>query len=292
MRYPTNFEFNGMNAGCLGYGIVSFDGAKNGEQDYGDKITYNTSKAAQSPQIRIHGSHTEEPMTFQFQIARLNSRSWIPEPIRPSEQAFLKRWLERSDGYKYLRFLDGPAAGIYYYCTIQLKWHMIHSVVYGATLYVTCDSDHAYSDIQSFSIENFQTGDSVRLLNDSDTNGVLPLMEIEIVALEKGTLHLTNRMDELYYYNTMGMEIPRCDKNECITVNGLMNTIATNNSSHTSTLMEDYNFNPLHLINLDDSVMSQHSQDTWLDQRVNVIKNLGVPCNLNIAYRTIRTGVI
>lgn len=292
MRYPTNFEFHGMNARCLGYGIVCFDGVKNGEQDYSDSISYNISKAAQNPQHQIHGSYTEEPRKFSFQIAKLNDQTQIPEPILPSEQAFLKRWLERPDGYKYLRFLDSESADIYYYCTIQLKWQMIHSVVYGATVYVTCDSAHAYSGIQSFSIENFQTGDCVRVLNDSDTSGLLPLAKIELVALEKGDLHLTNHMDDLYYYNTSGMVIHDCDQNERITVNGLMNTIATDDSDHAATLMKDYNFNPLHLINLDDSVMSQHSPDAFVEQRINIIKNLGIPCNLSIAYRTIRTGVI
>ena len=46
MAYPTNFEFNGVNLNSIGYTIVSFDGVTTGEQDYGDALSYNISKAA------------------------------------------------------------------------------------------------------------------------------------------------------------------------------------------------------------------------------------------------------
>ena len=105
-------------------------------------------------------------------------------------------------------------------------------------------------------------------------------------------LYLTNNMDSLYYYNSAGMLIENCVQNENITINGLMNEIATNDVSHSSTLMDDYNWNPLHLINLDDSVGNYHNDNLFTDNRINIIQNQGVACNLSFAYRTIRSGVI
>ena len=66
MAYPTNFEFNGVNLNSIGYTIVSFDGATNGEQDYEDALSYNISKAANNPQTQIHGFHTESTKKFDF----------------------------------------------------------------------------------------------------------------------------------------------------------------------------------------------------------------------------------
>ena len=293
MAYPTNFEFNGVNLNSIGYTIVSFDGATTGEQDYEDALSYNISKAANNPQTQIHGFHTESTKKFDFEIGKINcSKNNKIEEIVPREQAFLKRWLERADGYKYFRFLDGENDDIYYYCTIQIKWYKIASTIYGAHLYITCDSTNAYSDIQSFEIQNFQNGDTIQIFNNSDVIGSLELTEIEIEPLEDGRIYLTNNMDSLYYYNSAGMLIENCVKNENITINGLMNEIATNDFYHSSTLMDDYNWNPLHLINLDDSAGNYHNDNLFTDNRINIIQNQGVACNLSFAYRTIRSGVI
>lgn len=296
-----NFEFNGINANSMGYFIVSFDGAKDSEQDYGDITVYNTSKSANNPQIQIHGSHTEEPKKFHFQIAKLNcARNGRPEPILPREQAFLKRWLERKDGYKYLRFLEDECGDIYYYCTIDIKWQMINSVIYGANIYVTCDSANAYSDIKSYEIQNFQTEDTFEIFNDSDEIGQIEMIQIEITALADDTIHLSNHMDDLYSCDTSDdasddasdMVIKDCKAEETLIINGLMNQIFTDNVEHSSTLMNDYNFNPLHLINLDDSVYDSQDIRTTSEKRTNIITNKGAPCHLSFTYRTIRSGVI
>lgn len=288
-----NFEFNGINANSMGYFIVSFDGAKDGEQDYGDIIVYNTSKSANNPQIQIHGSHVDEPKKFHFQIAKLNrARNDRPEPILPREQAFIKRWLERKDGYKYLRFLENGYDDIYYYCTIDVKWQMINSMIYGANIYVTCDSANAYSNIKSYEIQNFQTGNSFEILNDSDEIGKIEMTQIEITALSKGKIHLSNHMDNLYSYDTSGMIIDNCMPGETLIINGLMNELFTDNEEHSSTIMNDYNFNPLHLINLDNSIYDSQNIQTTAENRTNIITNKGVACHLSFTYRTIRSGVI
>ena len=89
MAYPTNFEFNGVNLNSIGYTIVSFDGATNGEQDYEDALSYNTSKAANNPQTQIHGSKTESTKKFDFEIGKINcANNNEIEEITPREQAF------------------------------------------------------------------------------------------------------------------------------------------------------------------------------------------------------------
>lgn len=293
MIHASNFEFNGICANDVGYTIVSFDGITTGEQDYEDIIVYNTSKASNNPQTVIHGSHTETPKTFSFQI--MKNRCSSPTPILPAEQAFLKRWLEKKDGYRYLRFPETEYDDIYYYCTINIKWYKIGSEIYGATLYVTCDSANAYSDIQSFEVKNFETGDTVQIYNDSDEIGQIEMIQIEVVAKSDGKIHITNNLDLLYSYDHSGMSIKNCKNNETITVNGITKQIQSVRSDPPHYhLADDYNFNPLHLIHFGDpeSNLYAPAAEGCVDGRVNIIKNEGIPCDLSFAYRTIRTGVI
>ncbi len=308
MIHASNFEFNGICANDIGYTIVNFDGISTGEQDYEDIIVYNTSKASNNPQTVIHGSHTETPKTFSFQI--MKNRYSSPTPILPAEQAFLKRWLEKKDGYHYLHFPEKGYDDIYYYCTINVKWYKIGSEIYGATLYVTCDSANAYSGIQSFEIKNFSNGATFQIYNDSDDVGQIEMLQIEIVTKGDGNIYITNNMDLLYSYredilsmeneddlsmkNKYGMSIKNCKHNETIIINGITKQIKSVRpmSSHTY-LFDDYNYNPLHLINMDSSVTdADGNRDYFADRRINVIKNEGIPCDLSFAYRTIRTGVI
>lgn len=284
----SHFEFNGLSSKDTGIRIVSIDNVQTGEYESNNKIEYNTTKPSVSSRWNIHGFHYEMPISFSFQITKCNMGEFSPD-----EQAYYKRWLERTDGYKYLRFLTEGYEHIYYYCTLQLQWYGIASRCIGATVQVTCDSPWAYSDIQTYEA-TLQSDSSFTIYNDADNIGQTDIDLIEIQVLEDGDVDISNDLYANYLPKGMGMEnhmkISSCKSGEVIVINGFTRQI-TSSEEHGS-LADDYSYSPICLINYDEQKYVEVGNYYQEQKRKNTFQNHGVPCNINIAYRTSRMVVI
>ena len=284
----THFEFNGMSSKDMGIRIVSIDNSPSGEYESNNKIKHNTSKPSASNRWNMHGSHYESPISFSFQFTKCNMGEFSP-----GEQAFYKRWLERVDGYKYLRFMTNEYEHIYFYCMLQIQWYGIAGQCIGATVQVTCDSPWAYSDIQTYEA-TVQNGSSFSIYNNADNIGQTDLELIEIQILEAGALDISNDLYDIYLPERLKLQghmvIKNCTLGEVIIVNGLTKQI-TSNINH-EYLADDYSYSPICLINFDEK-KSMGFNDYFFEQsRENVFHNNGVACNINVAYRTSRLAVI
>lgn len=292
--YATNFEFNGVQAVDMGLVMGTWNG--DGEDgEIGCKVTFNTSKPINCNEWNIHGSHYEEPLTIEWScmknICDLTDNEDMV--ITPAEQAYFHRWLECPGKYQYLRFFQDDYEDIYYYCTISITWNKVGGKILGFKLTATCNAPHGYSDVQFINKENIGTGDTFTLYSDSDDIGAQVFDSIEIQALGDGAINITNNLDIEYSMHNIAMNIDNCKTNEVILINGKTKQITTDRTDHDD-IANDYNYYPIRLVNYDNLVSPTLDgySGTISQNRTNTYTNHGVPCNINLSYRSIRWAVI
>lgn len=292
--YTTNFEFNGVQAVDMGLVMGTWNG--DGEDgEIGCKVTFNTSKPINCNEWNIHGSHYEEPLTIEWScmknICDLTDNEDMV--ITPAEQAYFHRWLECPGKYQYLRFFQDDYEDIYYYCTISITWNKVGGKILGFKLTATCNAPHGYSEVQFINKENIGTGDTFTLYSDSDDIGAQVFDSIKIQALGDGAVNITNDLDIEYSMHNIAMNIDNCKTNEVILINGKTKQITTDRTDHND-LADDYNYYPIRLVNYDNLVSPTLDgySGTISQNRTNTYTNHGVPCNINLSYRSIRWAVI
>lgn len=292
--YATNFEFNGVQAVDMGLVMGTWNG--DGEDgEIGCKVTFNTSKPINCNEWNIHGSHYEEPLTIEWScmknICDLTDNEDMV--ITPAEQAYFHRWLECPGKYQYLRFFQDDYEDIYYYCTISITWNKVGGKILGFKLTATCNAPHGYSEVQFINKEHIATGDTFTLYSDSDDIGAQVFDSIEIQALGDGAVNITNDLDIEYSMHNIAMNIDNCKTNEVILINGKTKQITTDRTDHDD-LADDYNYYPIRLVNYDNLVSPTLDgySGTISQNRTNTYTNHGVPCNINLSYRSIRWAVI
>lgn len=292
--YATNFEFNGVQAVDMGLVMGTWNG--DGEDgEIGCNVTFNTSKPINCNEWNIHGSHYEEPLTIEWSciknICDLTDNEDMV--ITPAEQAYFHRWLECPGKYQYLRFFQDDYEDIYYYCTISITWNKVGGKILGFKLTATCNAPHGYSEVQFINKENIGTGDTFTLYSDSDDIGAQVFDSIEIQALGDGAVNITNDLDIEYSMHNIAMNIDNCKTNEVILINGKTKQITTDRTDHND-LADDYNYYPIRLVNYDNLVSPTLDgySGTISQNRTNTYTNHGVPCNINLSYRSIRWAVI
>lgn len=89
------------------------------------------------------------------------------------------------------------------------------------------------------------------------------------------------------------MNIDNCKTNEVLLINGKTKQITTDRTDHKD-LADDYNYYPIRLVNYDNLVSPtlEGYSGTISQNRTNTYTNHGVPCNINLSYRSIRWAVI
>lgn len=300
--YAESFEFNGVDCRDVGICMMDFDGFNNdGVASLGDEVSFITTRAARSDRLHFHGYNREQTMTLHFQIGKDPAVASDMEFSR-AELAFLKSWLERRDGYHFLRFFQKDYEDTYFYCQIHVEWIRITGRIVGAELSATCNAPYGYSGIQGMDV-NLQDGDSFIVYNDSDEQGGLEIDQVEI-GLENAadcTLTLTNHLENKYSL-TGGSDgshttiIQHCNGNEHIIIDGLHHSITTSNTQHTNgSICEDFNFCYPRLINISTNlplvnyIPSNDNYHAYDENRINRFTVTGAPCHVTFAYRTIRS---
>lgn len=300
--YAESFEFNGVDCRDVGICMMDFDGFNNdGVASLGDEVSFISTRAAHSDRLHFHGYNREQTMTLHFQIGKDPAVASDMEFSR-AELAFLKSWLERRDGYHFLRFFQKDYEDTYFYCQIHVEWIRVTGRIVGAELSATCNAPYGYSGIQGMDV-NLQNGDSFIVYNDSDEQGGLEIDQVEI-GLENAadcTLTLTNHLENKYSLTggTDGSHttiIQHCNGNEHIIIDGLHHSITTSNTQHTNgSICEDFNFCYPRLINISTNlplvnyIPSNDNYHAYDENRINRFTVTGAPCHVTFAYRTIRS---
>lgn len=285
--YCDLFEFNGIKSDEVGAGycIMNFDGFNNdGVVSAGNEITFSLGKPSSSTKWNFHGNSYQNQLSTSFQIGKIVC-SGSAEDYEFSQQdcAFLLRWLQRSDGFKYLRFLQGGYEGYentFFNCQIKLSWIRICGKIYGAQCDVTCDAPFGYSDQQTFEV-SCNNGTTFTIYDDSDRMGATYFDTVDIIVRENiSTLKIINSMDSIYSPTiTYETKIFNCKNGEHITIAN--NTIqSTMEGYHTrGNINEDFNFRYPRLINTSDIN----------ELRQNNFTVSGGRCDISFSYRTVRS---
>lgn len=299
--YAESFEFNGIDSKDLNLYIMHFDGSNdNGTGSIGDEITFTTTKAANSDRLNFHGYSRDTTLTTTFQIGK-NPCNTDNMAFSREELAFIKAWLERKDGYKFLRFFQKGYEDTYFYCQIHTEWIRILGKIVGVECSVTCNAPYGYSNIQGIDVQ-LNDGDSFVVYNDSDEQGGLEIDQIEI-GLTNGsdaTITLQNELENVYSCGrTCVTQIKHCNTGEHIVIDGLNHSIATseNHKAYHSNgnICEDFNFVYPRLINISTNlpllnyIPTNHNYPTYDENRINKFTITGAACSVTFAYRTIRS---
>lgn len=280
---------------------MGFDSFNNdGVASVGDEISFSTTKASNSDRLNFHGYTREQCLTTTFQIGKNPCDFDDPEFTR-EELAFIKNWLERKDGYHFLRFFQKGYEDTYFYCKIHTEWIRILGKIVGVECSVTCNAPYGYSKTQGLDIA-LNDGDSFVVFNDSDEQGGLEIDQIEI-GITSGTdvtITLENELENIYSYGRKYItQIKHCNENECIIIDGLnhsINTADNYQTRHTNgNISEDFNFNYPRLINISTNlpllnyIPTNNNYPTYDENRINKFTVKGASCHITFAYRTIRS---
>ncbi|MDE6851171.1 MAG: hypothetical protein K2J67_01605 [Lachnospiraceae bacterium] len=308
--YAESFEFNGVDSRDVGICMMDFDGFNNdGVASLGDEVSFITTRAARSDRLNFHGHNREQTMTLNFQIGK-DPATAIDMEFSREELAFLKAWLERRDGYHFLRFFQKGYEDTYFYCQIHVEWVRVTGRIVGAELSVTCNAPYGYSGIQGIDVE-VPDGGSFIVYNDSDEQGGLEIDQVEI-GLKDGsdcTLTLTNHLENIYTLadkpdtvaadTSHATRIYHCNTGEQIVIDGRHHSISTSKSHqsrHTNgSICEDFNFHYPRLINISTNlpllnyIPSNDNYPSYDENRINRFTVTGAHCHVTLAYRTIRS---
>lgn len=235
----TQFEFDGIKSSVHGLYICSFDGARNGVFPLGSEVTVNTIKAPRGTRRIKTGSLYETPLSFTFQVVKLNSHS-EGEEISPRELAGIIRWLVRSDNYHYLRFEQSEWENIFYNCYLKVQKYEIAGQIVGLEIEATCDAPWGYSERKEYHLD-FALKNEYRIYNYSDEDGgILPDL-VTIRCRKDCDLTIKNtfsiRGDETNKKITT-VEIKKCKKDEVIQLDRHRNICS---SMPHKGLMDDFN---------------------------------------------------
>ena len=275
--YCTEFVFDGISSKEYDLIICSFDGNKSGSATAGSNIEYTTFKAPNSNKWVKTGSNYSEQLTFTFQICKCKCNSVINEPLSEREQAFLMRWLVRTD-YKYLRFMQEGYENIYYKCQITAERYMIDGKCYGLTLNVVCDAPFGWSEEKTAKIVS-DGSTTVQLFDDSDEIGIL-YPRVEIKAMDAGDIEITNFLTNTttIIRNCKAGEIIVLDDGQIKSSHWFEESIEYNESDSHPSLHEDFNGEWITIGNT-------------FTNRVNKITVSG-DCEIELSWRVARKAVI
>lgn len=303
-----SFEFNGIKSADLGIYILNFDGfSQEGVLDTGGEIVFNTSKPAMSDRWNFHGYSVENPLTTSFQIGKWECNQSFMRSFTREEYAFLKSWLERKDGYRFLRIFKPGYEDTYFNCQIIIKPIQYNDETLGAELSVKCDARYGYSGIQTYETE-CTNGGSFSIYNDSDDTGALVFDRTEILLTSDATeLKIINNLDTVYSSTPYATIICNCVRGEWIQIANRQILVESTNYTTQSlkhnneTIANDFNYKYPRLIHLADSpinvstiLKASNSPSTSLgynENRINKFTITGGSCKLAFTYRTIRTVI-
>lgn len=274
----AEFEYDGIKSSVYGLYLCSFDGARTGTYSLGSDVTIHTVHPPGKKQLIKSGSTWENPLTFQFQIAKYDNSSGVQE-ITSRELAHIMRWLIRSDNYHYLRFLQTGWDNIFYNCSLKLQKHEIAGKIYGLDIEATCDAPWGWSERKEYIFDTVLAGKrTFTLYNYSDEDGALlpDLVEIQLLSKDECDLIVTNQFtipakEKQFEHKLI---VNHCSPGEILSMDKHKNIVS---SLPHKQLSNDFNHNFLHL----------YSDLSGNENKITV----SADCRIHILWREVRKGV-
>jgi len=145
--FCTDFIFDNERLSDHGFIICSFDGSELSWS--GGDVSFTTIKLPDSDRQVFYKSNQETPLSATFGICKNPCRYPNQEDmyITQEEYSELYRWLQRTDGYHWLQFVQEDFEDIYYNSMINLEPYFISGKTCGFTITITTDSPYGYSKL-------------------------------------------------------------------------------------------------------------------------------------------------
>ncbi len=275
--YAKTFEFNGLLASNLNLYIMNFDGNTDGAIDTGGEVTFNTSKPGSSDMWYMHSSTVENPLTFTFQIGKYDCDNDIEETISREEYAFIMSWLQRRDGYKWLRFIQDGYTDTYFNCQLNVKPIEWGGKKVGLEVTGLCNAPYGFSPEQTYTATLLPSV-AFSLYNDSDKEGELLFDKVVIKPTANCDIEIINDLDSQYCpdkdYSTI---IKNCSSAETITIENRQ--IYSTVDSHD--LGNDFNF-------LYPRLIYMYDYNNLIPYRRNTYTVKSGSFEITLTYRTVR----
>lgn len=261
--FCTDFVFNGERLSDHNLMICSFDGGETNQS--GGEVTFVTIKPPYSDKHTYYTYNYESPISMTFSICKNPCKTTDSDDVffNQDDQSYLKRWLQRTDGYHWLAFDQEGFEDVWFNSKFNLQPHFINGRVAGYDVTVDTDSPYGYSQ---FHRKKFvlSSGSSYDVIDYSDKTGYL-YPKIIITPTSDGMIEIESGCNN--YKKTT--KILNAVANKCITLdkeNNLIDGISNLN-----------NFNFVFPIIAND-----------YDDITSTFTNMGVDCTLNIEFRYIR----
>lgn len=207
--FATDFLFDGQRLSDMGYIIASIDGST--ESVSGGNIEFNSVKPANSDKYKFYSANFNEVLTWTFTIMK-NPCLYNDEElyITQADESQLAKWLIKTDGYRYIQFLQDDYEDVVYQVYNNMTPVQICGRTVGFTITSTSNCGYGFSPeiVKRFSI-NVDKPYVVNIYNDT-RNVCYPTLHIkpseseftiknESENTEKG-LHIKNHNMGMSYY--------------------------------------------------------------------------------------------
>lgn len=195
----TNFVYNGYSLSNLGYAVVSFENAKNGEIDTDSNITYNHLSFMRGKKQPFISAVYEDPLEMKFYIAKniCDYDENSDEPmydITVSNMSFLKRWLVSPTPHNLtIESDDDYYNNIYWRGSFKVEEYVFGDRRIGALLTFECDAPFGYYTDVTYSGTLVADGSYSYNCTSDEIGWLYPTLTITL--LESGDLELTNSAD-------------------------------------------------------------------------------------------------
>lgn len=142
--FATDFLFDGQRLSDMGYIIACIDGSS--ESVSGGNIEFNSVKPANSDRYKFYNANFNEVLTWTFTI--MKSRCYFSDDnlyITQRDESQLTKWLIKTDGYKYIQFLQDDYEDVVYNVYNNMTPVQIGGRTIGFTITSTSDCGYGFT---------------------------------------------------------------------------------------------------------------------------------------------------
>lgn len=198
--YATDFIFDGVNLSSKGYMICTFDGDSIVS---GGEIKPIVKKTPSVDEYTYYAAEINNVLTWELGICKLPCGTEAFEPLNQYEESELAQFLLKTDGYRWLQFVqpdDYP--DVFYKVYINMTPYQIGGQTFGYNLTITSNCGYGFSHEYTATLSSEDQPLTINVNNDLNRY-IYP------------TVSLETNSDECYIYNENDLEQNLENGKEC-----------------------------------------------------------------------------
>lgn len=245
--YATDFVFDGVNLSSKGYMICTFDGDSIVS---GGEIEPIVKKAPSADEYTYYTAQINNVLTWELGICKLPCGTEAFEPLNQYEESELAQFLLKTDGYRWLQFVqpdDYP--DVFYKVYINMTPYQIGGQTFGYNLTITSNCGYGFSHEYTATLTDDNQPLTINVNNDLNRY-IYPTVSFETNADECWIYNendLEQNLDngkESHFYN-LGDNVDVLKEISMDSTNDVINGIET---------PDQFNWNFLRLVNGENNI--------------------------------------